>query len=140
MSNSKLIPYLNFPGNCEEVLNAYKKVLGGAFEIVTRYDNPAMKVPDDYKNKVLHARFTFDDNIIMASDAFPGQSSSGKGSGDVSLSLSFSDVEKAKQVFNGLAEGGSVRIPFEKQFWGDWHGNFTDKYGIHWMVNVELPK
>ncbi|HEY4936200.1 MAG TPA: hypothetical protein VII44_06460 [Puia sp.] len=23
----------------------------------------------------------------------------------------------------------------EAQFWGDWHGNFTDRFGIRWMVN-----
>jgi uncharacterized glyoxalase superfamily protein PhnB len=28
-----------------------------------------------------------------------------------------------------------VHIPFKKQFWGDWHGNFKDRFGIRWMVN-----
>lgn len=31
---NKLIPYLNFEGNCEEALNYYKDILGGTVEIL----------------------------------------------------------------------------------------------------------
>jgi PhnB protein len=134
--NMQVIPYLSFEGNCEEALNIYKKIFNGKLEIVNRYDNPAMKAPEEYKNKVLHARLSFGDNSIFASDVFPGQSRDKSGS-NISLSLSFRDLEEAKRVYEQLTEGGKTKIPFEKQFWGAWHGNLTDKFGIQWMVNFE---
>lgn len=131
-----LIPYLHFEGACEEALNRYQKILGGTVEIMERYDKPEMNAPEEYKNKVLHARFYFGENTIMASDVFPGESA-GSGTGDASLSITVDDLEKAGKMFDALAEGGEVGVPFEKQFWGAWHGNLTDRFGIRWMVNYE---
>jgi PhnB protein len=136
MSNTAtaLIPYLHFGGNCEEALHFYAQVLGGTVEITQRYDNPAMNAPEDYKQKVLHGRLHFGDLHIYASDVFPGQGVA-QSSGDAALSLAFTDPDMGKQVFGLLAEGGKVGVPFEKQFWGEWHGNLVDRYGIRWMVN-----
>ncbi|WP_212005222.1 VOC family protein [Chitinophaga sp. HK235] len=130
----ELIPYITFGGNCEEALNFYANVLGGTFKIWTRYDHPAMNAPEAYRDKVLHARLQFNGLAIYASDIFPGKEAK-KNSGDVSLSLTFPDSETAQKVFDQLAEGGQVGVPFGKQFWGEWHGNLTDKYGVKWMVN-----
>lgn len=133
----KLIPYLYFQGDCEEALNRYKKILNGKLEIVNRYDNPAMKAPEDYKNKILHARLSTEDIEIYASDVMPGKSSKDRVSSNVFLSLDVSNHDKGKELFDRLADGGKIRVPFEKQFWGAWHGNLVDKYGISWMVNCE---
>ncbi len=131
-----LIPYLHFGGNCEEALNTYKGILGGNVEIRERYDNPEMNAPPDYKDKILHARYYFGENTIMASDVFPGQSTN-NGTGDAALSITIDDLDKAKEAFNKLAEKGEIGVPFEKQFWGAWHGNLTDRFGVRWMVNYE---
>ncbi len=136
MKEIKVIPYLSFNGNCEEALNAYQKVLGGKIEIQNRYDNPAMNAPEYYKEKVLHARFHFSNQVIYASDVFPGSTVNTENN-NTALSLDVPDIEKAKQIFSALSEGGKVRVPFEKQFWGEWHGNFTDRFGISWMVNCQ---
>ncbi|SFF00967.1 PhnB protein [Chitinophaga sp. CF118] len=130
----KLIPYLHFQGNCEEALNHYKKVLNGTAEIVSRYDDPNMKAPEGYKNKVLHALFTFEDNSIMASDSYPDQEL--KAGENVALSLSLKGDVEATRIFNELSEGGQILMPLEKQFWGDLFGYFVDRYGIRWMVNA----
>ncbi|MGV3710577.1 MAG: VOC family protein [Gemmatimonas sp.] len=31
-------------------------------------------------------------------------------------------------------------MPLETQFWGARFGMLTDKFGINWMFNCELPK
>jgi PhnB protein len=28
-----------------------------------------------------------------------------------------------------------VEMPMADQFWGDYFGSFTDKYGVKWMIN-----
>ena len=131
-----LIPYIHFQGNCEEALGIYEEILDGKVEIMERYDNPAMQAPINYKEKVLHARFLFNDCEIYASDVFPGQIVN-LDNNNVALSLTFTDLEKAKIIFSQLSKNGNIRVPFEKQFWGAWHGNFTDRFGIRWMINVE---
>jgi PhnB protein len=40
------------------------------------------------------------------------------------------------RYFDGLAAGGKVDMPLGKQFWGDTYGQLTDKFGMHWMVNI----
>lgn len=34
------------------------------------------------------------------------------------------------------ANGGKVDMPLAKQFWGGMFGMVTDKFGIHWMINI----
>jgi PhnB protein len=133
----KLIPYLNFQGDCEEALNTYKKIFNGKVDIVNRYDNPAMNAPDNYKNKILHARLFADEIVIYASDVMPGKEQKDKTASRASLSLDVVNSDKAGQIFDLLAEGGKVNVPFAKQFWGGWHGNLVDRFGISWMVNCE---
>jgi PhnB protein len=129
-----LMPYLQYPGNCEEALNFYKDILQGRIEIASRYDNPAMKAPEEYKNKILHASFYFDKHLIFASDTLAKKSTEAMSS-NIALSLGFKNEEEASKIFDQLSAGGHIHVPFKKQFWGDWHGNFTDRFAIRWMVN-----
>ncbi|WP_185958242.1 hypothetical protein [Fodinibius sediminis] len=46
--------------------------MGGKVHIRDRHDNPNMEVPDEYTDKVLHARYQCTGNMIMANDVFPG--------------------------------------------------------------------
>ena len=131
-----LVPYLNFEGNCEEALNYYQKILGGSVEIRERYDSPVMHAPNDYKDKILHGSLHFGSHTILASDIFPGGEAK-SGTGDAALSITVSDPERGKQIFVQLADGGKIKINFEKQFWGAWHGGLRDRYGVSWMVNCE---
>lgn len=134
----KIIPYLMFGGNCEEALHFYQSIMGGEAVVQSRYDNPHMNVPDDWRSKVLHARLLLDGVIVLyASDTFSGHPVK-QSSGDVSISIVLDDdLERTRRIYEGLAEGGKVGVPFAKQFWGDWHGNLTDRYGMRWNINFE---
>ena len=70
----KLVPYLHFAGNAREALNFYKDALGGDIVQLGTYGESPMPGDEDYKDKVMHARFVFDGNMIMLSDVFKGQS------------------------------------------------------------------
>lgn len=72
---------------------------------------------------------------LMASDAGDVTMSN-----NVHLSLDGTDEEGLTKVFKQLSEGGSVKMPLEKQAWGDAFGMLTDKFGMHWMVNINAPK
>jgi PhnB protein len=130
-----LIPYLHFNGEAEEVLNYYKDVFDGEILIINRYGDSPMQVSDDWKNKIIHARLKFDNNIIMISDSHNGQLANKEG--NIQLSVEVDDEKKLEQVFNKLAEGGKVTMPLAKQFWGATFGMLRDKFGVNWMFNHE---
>src|ERR1700733_9845685 len=136
MSNNQpeMMPYLSFRGNCEEALHFYKDILDGQIEIVSRYDNPAMNMPENFKDKILHASFRFGNYTLFASDVMPKKQDEQMTS-NIAISLGFHVEEVARNIFDRLSADGDIHIPFKKQFWGDWHGNFKDRFGIRWMVN-----
>jgi PhnB protein len=136
MSDTQLemMPYLFFRGTCEEALNFYRDILNGRIEIVSRYDNPAMKMPEEFKNKILHASFQFGNYTLFASDVMP-KNQDEQMTSNVAISLALKDEVNARDIFDRLSSKGEIHIPFKKQFWGDWHGNFKDQFGIRWMVN-----
>jgi PhnB protein len=133
----ELEPYLFFTGKCEEALNFYKGVFGGAISEVSRWkDMPAdaggPPVTPETENRVMHASFKAGAVSFMASDASPGKS---YGEGPISLSLGTNDAAEAQRIFDGLAQGGTVEMPMQDMFWGAKFGMLTDKFGIDWMIN-----
>jgi PhnB protein len=38
-------------------------------------------------------------------------------------------------LFVALSSGGKVEMPMQEMFWGADFGWFSDRFGIHWMVN-----
>lgn len=133
-----LVPYLHFNGEAEEVLNFYKDVFNGEIIVLNRYADSPMQVNEDWKNKIIHARLKFDNNIIMISDSHNGQLAYKQG--NIQLSVEVEDEKKIEEVFNKLAAGGKVTMPLAKQFWGATFGMLQDKFGVNWMFNHEEKK
>lgn len=140
LMNIQLSPYLNFNGNCEEAMNFYKSVFGGELQISRFKDfaGPDMPTPEGYEDKVMHSTLTSEGLSFMASDGAPGQSVTFGNS--VQVSVAGDDETRLKAIFDGLSQGGSVTMPMAKQVWGDQFGMLTDKYGIHWMVDISPAK
>jgi len=134
----RLTPYLHFAGNAEEALNFYAKALGGNIVVMQRYGDSPVPSDEDYKQKIMHARLDFEDNLLMISDVFKGQPVSTNG--NIQLSVEMKDEARMEQVFNQLAEGGTVTMPLQDQFWGAKFGMLKDKFGVSWMFNCDKPK
>jgi PhnB protein len=134
----KLNPYLNFAGNAEEALNFYKEALGGEISQIARYGDSPMPTDEDYKNKIMHSRLVFEDNLVMVSDVFKGQEVSTKG--NITLNVDVEDVKKMESIFNKMSAGGKVTMPLQDTFWGARFGMLIDKFGVPWMFNSELKK
>jgi PhnB protein len=134
----KLVPYIHFGGNAREALEFYKNALNGEIAQLGTYGESPMPSDEDYKDKVMHARFVFDGNMIMASDVFKGQQVST--GGNIQLSIDVEEVNKLNDVFSKMAEGGKVTMELQDTFWGARFGMLIDKFGISWMFNCELKK
>jgi PhnB protein len=128
-----LSPYLNFNGNAAEAMRFYQSVLGGELYLQS-FGDAGMAQSDKDKDRTLHAALTSPAISLFASD---GQPNEAVNFGDnVHLSLQGDDASTLTTFFDGLAAGGNVDMPLAKQFWGDTFGMLTDKYGVHWMVNI----
>jgi PhnB protein len=128
-----LVPYLNFNGNAAEAMRFYKSVLGGELKMQT-FGEAKMAGKPEEKDLILHADLKNDALSFMASDTQPGQPATF--GNNVNMSIAGSDNGRLTEIFNGLAKGGKVDMPLAKQFWGDTFGMLTDKFGVHWMINI----
>lgn len=128
-----LNPYLTFNGNASAAMKFYQSVFGGELTMQTFGEAKMAKKPEE-KNRIVHASLKSDALTLMASD---GQMNMKVKFGDnVSMSVSGREHKKLEDAFNKLAQGGKVTMPLAKQFWGDTFGMLTDKFGVHWMVNI----
>src|ERR1700760_1060393 len=132
----ELEPYLGFYGNCEEALNFYARVFGGEVTELRRFGEAPpgqMELPPDWSDKVMHANLKAPTLKFMGSDRAPSHQGPAR-AGRISMSLGGDDVDEGKRIFDALAEGGTVIMPYQKTFWGANFGMLTDKYGIDWMI------
>jgi PhnB protein len=132
----ELSPYLFFSGTCEEALKFYEENIGAKIEAVMKHAGSPMEehVPAEWRDKVMHAKFKVGDVTVMAADTPPDHYAKPQG---FALSLSSKDAAEGEAVFNKLAAGGSVQMPFGPTFWAKGFGMCTDRYGIGWMINCE---
>ncbi|HEX2933331.1 MAG TPA: VOC family protein [Candidatus Binatia bacterium] len=135
----QLNPYLTFNGQCEEAFKFYEKCLGGKIvAMVPHTGTPAAEhVPAEWRNKILHARLSVGDQVLMGSDAPPERYEPSKG---FSVTLGVNDPAEAERVFKALAEKGTVQMPLDQTFWALRFGMLVDRFGIPWMINCEQAK
>jgi PhnB protein len=137
-SNTEVNAYLLFNGECEAAFKFYEKCLGGKIEMaMTHGDSPmSEKVPPEWRKKIMHARMTVGNTVLMGSDAPPDRYEEPKG---FSLSVGTKDPAEAERMFNELAAGGKVQMPLQQTFWAAKFGMLVDRFGIPWMINCEQP-
>lgn len=134
--------YLTFNGNCEEAFLFYKSVFGGEFPYIGKYkDMPQTEVghcPPEDGEKIMHVSLPISkETTLMGSDSSESFGQATVMGNNISLSINTDSEEEATRLFNALSAGGTVKMPLDKTFWGAFFGMFTDKFGIHWMVNYD---
>jgi PhnB protein len=129
-------PYLMFNGQCETAFKYYEKVLGGKIEAMLPWKgSPAEPhVAPEWGSKIMHARLSLDNGVLMGSDAQPDQYHEPKG---MSVTLNLSNPADAERIFQALAINGKVNMPIQETFWAQRFGMLVDQFGIPWMVNCE---
>jgi PhnB protein len=134
--------YLTFNGNCEDAFNFYKSVFGGEFANIGKFGEmppqEGFEMSENDKNRIMHVSLPISsETTLMGSDSssYSGDAVFGN---NFSVSINTDSKEDADRFFNGLSAGGNVIMPMQDTFWGAYYGMFTDKFGINWMVNVDL--
>lgn len=136
--------YLTFNGNCREAFGFYKSVFGGEFQYVGTFaDVPPQEgmppMPENEKNNILHISLPISaETMLMGCDSSKTFGSTTTEGNNFSVSINTATKEEAQRLFNGLSAGGKINMPLGDTFWGAYFGTFTDKFGINWMVNVDI--
>jgi PhnB protein len=132
----QLNPYLTFNGQCEAAFEFYAKVLGGRIEAMMTYGGSPMaqETQPEWRNKIMHARMTVGDKMLMASDAPPDRYEAMKG---IMVTLGIDEPGEAERIFHALSENGTVQMPIQETFWARRFGMLVDQFGTPWMVNCE---
>ena len=132
--------YLFFPGNCAEAFDFYRSVFGGEFAMSSTYGDapPDMGVADADKDKLMHVSLPVGDSVLMGSDAMGDMGEGKSAGGSFAITYSPASKEEADAVFAKLTDGGEVQMEMQETFWGAYFGQGTDKFGIRWMINVNL--
>ena len=128
-------PYITFDGNCEEAINFYAECLGGTIQGFHRVSDSPMASEGMDPNKIFHTSLLIGETGIMASDSF-GPNSPNVGN-NISIALGSDDPAAADEMFNKMAEGGTVIMPMAETYWALRFGMLTDKFGMHWMFNCD---
>ena len=133
----KLNTYLHFDGQCREAFETYARVLGGKVAVLMTYGEAPMggkECPPAERDKIIHVRLEFGDQVLMGSDSPPGHAAPLSG---FSISINVTSDAEAERVYKALSEGGKVFMPLEKTFWAKKFAMFADRFGTPWMVNYE---
>lgn len=135
----RLIPYLNFDGNCREAFEFYAAALGGRLigPPMTYGDSPMCdEMPPESRDRIMHAQIEADGATLMGADGPPDLA---KSMSATCINVDVKTVEEAERIFAALADGGRVQMEIEETFWAHRWGALVDRYGKPWMVNCMKP-
>lgn len=129
-------PYLMFDGTCGDAMRFYAEAFGATDLQLMPFSDapPEVGMPDE--DRYMHAQFSAGDHVLMACDMPSNMPTPPQAS--VSVSHRVADAQTGKVIFNKLAEGGQVLMPFEATFFAEGFGMVQDKFGTHWMINTSV--
>jgi len=132
----KLDVYLNYAGTCEEAFRFYEQHLGGRITGMTRHgEMPGSRMPEDWKNAILHARMEIGNTVLMGAD-IPGA----EPVRSAYLTLTLDSAEEAERVYALLSEGGQIFMKMEETFFASRFAQLRDRFGTSWMLLHERAR
>ena len=142
-NTARVTTYLNFPGNTEEAMNFYKSVFKSEFsgKGIQRFGDIPQEanhhpVSESIKKMVLHAELPIiGGHVLMATDAPKEMGFTLTQGNNMHICLEPETRAEADRLFNELSAGGNVTMPMADMFFGAYFGEFSDKFGINWMIN-----
>ncbi|MDF2696468.1 MAG: PhnB protein [Labilithrix sp.] len=139
--------YLNFEGKTEEAFAFYASVFetkpGGPImrmgDVPPAPGMPALS--DKEKNYVMHVMLPIlGGHVLMGTDSLESMGQKLTFGNNISLNLEPDTRKETERLFARLSEGGTVDMPLQDMFWGDYFGYLTDRFGVKWMFNCGEKK
>jgi PhnB protein len=126
----KLDIYVNYPGHCEQAFRFYEQNLNGKITAIVRHaEQPNPRIPDDWKNAVVHARIEIGNTVLMGADipnAEPMRSAY--------LTLRLDTAEEAEHIYALLSDGGQIFMKMAETPFASRFAMLRDTFGTSWML------
>lgn len=137
--NLQPIPYLSFNGTCADAMRFYESVLGGKIKVMMSGAETPMadQIPKEFANRIMNAQLELPGGSLLYAGDCPAHLPY-EGMKGVNITLNFNHVDEAEAIFNKLAEGGQITMPYSPTFWAKKFGMLIDKFSVSWIINGEL--
>jgi PhnB protein len=132
--STSLSPYIGFRDNAREAMEFYHSVFGGELQSSTFADFHASEDPAE-QDLIMHSQLVTPNGLILMASDTPSSMTFEEGA-RITVALFGDDDAELSGYWDGLAAGGSVQEPLTTSPWGDRFGMLTDRFGVHWMVNI----
>src|SRR5215469_15927833 len=110
----RVIPYLQFDGQCEAAFKLYERCLGGKITFMMRYAEapPSEEArPAGWADKIYHVTLVAGDYMLQGADLPPGSYETPRG---FSLNIELEDAIKGEHIFKELAQNGTVKMQWHE--------------------------
>ena len=134
-----VVTTLGFAGRTEEALDYYRDKLNAETVFLMRFrDSPDQShTKSGMEDLIFHATFRIDGTVFMASDVGYMDADSAAVFAGFSLLLRLDSTDRARRVFDALADSGKVLIPLAQSALTSWYGIVIDRFGISWKITVD---
>ena len=135
----KLVPTLNFGGNCREAVHMYEKAFNGKITCLITYreaDDPAYNplLTESQKDYIYHSELVLGSQRIIMSDHV-----------DIQFQTCYSNFltvmcdtkEEVQQAYEAMREGSQTIYPMEATPYSSCRVVFVDRFGIRWGIMTE---
>jgi PhnB protein len=129
------IPYLFFNGTAEEALRTYARIFGSPEPQIMKGSEAPAGESWGNPDSVMHGSVKVGDGWLYASDYSAAVPMAGN-----SIALTYPDTAEGRRIFDALAEGGQIEMPYEPTFWSPGFGSLTDRFGTRWMIDTEAAQ
>ena len=131
----RISPHLCFDGECREAMQFYQTILGGTLQTMLTYgDTPmASSMESRWHDRIVHATLVLEDVELTGVDMMSDSYQRPQG---FFVTLTVAGVARGREIFTALAQGGEIKLPFEKTFWSPGFGVLIDRFGVPWEINT----
>lgn len=128
-------PFLGFDGNCREAMTWYAELFGAPEPTILTYaDAPPGGAPGADPDKVMYADVRIGEALLAGGDSMPDRHAAAQG---MMVMVDPADGVEGRRIFDALAAGGEVMMPFEATFWSSGFGMVRDRFGTPWIVSSQ---
>lgn len=142
---AKLFPYLAFE-NAKSSIDYYVTFFGATLldhSPITKEMAGQFNLSDkQLENSTMHAAFSVERQTILCSDRLTEPNAAFNSAMSICLDFDSEDSEAMKELqtlYDKIitADGLTILMPLEKQFWGGKMGMVKDKFGLQWMFHAQ---
>ena len=135
----KMVPTLNFGGNCREAIHLYEKAFEGKIACLVTYrdaNDPAYMplLSEEQKDYIYHAEIVIDGQRIIMSDHVDIQFTTCYSN---FLTIMYDTKEQVQRAYEVMKDGSQTIYPMEATPYSSCRVVFVDRFGIRWGIMTE---